>query len=132
DSQAGHSRPDSQSGHSRPDWKSGPRGKKKPQTRNPNTGIVVRFADEHVVVVEKPAGLTTMRHGHEAAEFGTRGQRYLPQTLADLLPPLLAAQGKRRRRVQAVHRLDRDTSGLVVFALTPEATRHLGTQFRTH
>ena len=46
---------------------------------------VIRFADSHIVVVEKPAGLTTMRHAHEAAEFGSRGRRFLPPTLADLL-----------------------------------------------
>jgi 23S rRNA pseudouridine1911/1915/1917 synthase len=34
--------------------------------------------------------------------------------------------------VRAVHRLDKDTSGLVVFARTPEAERHLGIQFRRH
>jgi 23S rRNA pseudouridine1911/1915/1917 synthase len=34
--------------------------------------------------------------------------------------------------VRPVHRLDKDTSGLVVFALTPEAERHLGRQFRAH
>jgi 23S rRNA pseudouridine1911/1915/1917 synthase len=34
--------------------------------------------------------------------------------------------------VFAVHRLDRDTSGLVVFARTPEASSHLGKQFRAH
>src|SRR5262249_36629012 len=34
--------------------------------------------------------------------------------------------------VLAVHRLDRDTSGLVVFARTKEAERHLGRQFRAH
>src|SRR5947209_4819580 len=33
----------------------------------------LRYADGDIVVVEKPAGLTTMRHAHEAAEFGKRG-----------------------------------------------------------
>src|SRR5262249_27374264 len=33
---------------------------------------------------------------------------------------------------RAVHRLDRDTSGLVVFARTPEAEAELGKQFRAH
>jgi 23S rRNA pseudouridine1911/1915/1917 synthase len=88
----------------------------------------IRHADAHVVVVDKPAGLTTMRHPEEAAEFGARGRRFLPPTLADLLPGLLS----RRGRVRAVHRLDKDTSGLVVFALTAEAERHLGRQFRAH
>ena len=36
------------------------------------------------------------------------------------------------RQVRAVHRLDRDTSGLIVFARTAEAQQHLEQQFRTH
>lgn len=122
---------------------------------------VIRYADAHVAVVEKPVGLTTMRHAEEAAEFGSRARRFLPTTLADLLPNLLATYeaGKRRSgrakgrhkskgkpnspapplapsphrsSVRAVHRLDKETSGLVVFARTPEAERHLGQQFRAH
>jgi 23S rRNA pseudouridine1911/1915/1917 synthase len=94
---------------------------------------VIRYADDHVVVVNKPAGLTTMRHADEAAEFGRRARRFLPPTLADLLPALLA-RGKpgRPTPVLAVHRLDKETSGLVVFARTPQAESHLGRQFRGH
>lgn len=94
---------------------------------------VIRYADAHVVVVEKPAGMTTMRHPEEAAEFGSRARRFLPTTLADLLPPLLA-KGRTgpQPRVRAVHRIDNETSGLVVFARTVEAERHLGQQFRNH
>src|SRR5205807_912262 len=69
----------------------------------------------------------------EAAEFGTRARRYLPPTLADLLPDLLAGQQPgRRARVRAVHRLDKDTSGLVVFARTQAAEKALGQQLRAH
>ena len=89
---------------------------------------VIRYADDHLVVVDKPAGLTTMRHPHEAAEFGARAQRFLPKTLADLLPALLPSPA----RLRAVHRLDRDTSGLVVFARTAASERGLGQQFRAH
>lgn len=90
--------------------------------------------------MDKPSGLTTMRHPEEAAEFG-RGRHFLPKTLADLLPDLLARQRSPRRgspapprrdSVYPVHRIDKETSGLVVFALTPEAERHLGNQFRKH
>lgn len=88
---------------------------------------IVRYSDAYVVVVDKPPGLTTMRHPHEAAEFGARGRRYLPATLADSLPGLIGG-GK----VRAVHRLDKDTSGLVVFARTVAAERRLGCQFRAH
>lgn len=90
--------------------------------------INVRYQDEHIVVVEKPAGLTTMRHADEREEFGARGKRFLPKTLADWLPQVLAAPGQ----IFAVHRLDRDTTGLIVFARTKVAERELGKQFRAH
>jgi len=96
-------------------------------------GPVIRYVDGQVVVVEKPAGLTTMRHAEDVSEFGARAQRFLPPTLADLLPGLLAktSQG-RRAQVRAVHRLDKDTTGLVVFARTVAAESNLGRQFRAH
>jgi 23S rRNA pseudouridine1911/1915/1917 synthase len=93
----------------------------------------IRFADEHIVVVDKPAGLTTMRHKEEVREFGQRARRFLPATLADLLPELLAAKHPGKpAAVRAVHRIDKETSGLVVFARTVEAERELGRQFRAH
>src|SRR4051794_2374314 len=61
----------------------------RPAPRPPD-GIVDRFQGAQVVVADKPPGLTTMRHADEAAEFGARAKRFLPPTLADLLPPLLA------------------------------------------
>lgn len=107
-----------------------------PQPSLRGTGLPkprIRYADEHIVIVEKPFGMTTVRHADEAAEFGQRGQRFLPPTLADVLPSLLAGfRPGKPGRLRAVHRLDRDTSGLVVFARTPEAERHLGQQFRIH
>jgi 23S rRNA pseudouridine1911/1915/1917 synthase len=115
-----------------PDSSSSARRKKGKQ-RDLNAKTVIRYADAQLVVVDKPAGLTTMRHEHEAAEFGARGRRFLPPTLADQLPELLAAgRPGPQPRVRAVHRIDKETSGLVVFARTPEAERHLGEQFRGH
>ncbi len=97
-----------------------------PREQLPAPALV--HVDEQIVVVEKPAGLTTMRHAEEAAEFGDRAKRFLPTTLADMLPRLLGDN----RPARAVHRLDRDTSGLVVFARTKEAVSDLGKQFRAH
>ena len=94
---------------------------------------ILRHIDEHLVIVDKPSGLTTMRHAEEAAELGRRGKRFLPTTLADLLPALIAEEtGEPRRPVIAVHRIDKETSGLVVFARTKAAESHLGEQFRAH
>jgi 23S rRNA pseudouridine1911/1915/1917 synthase len=93
----------------------------------------IRYLDSHIVAVDKPPGLTTMRHPGEAAEFGARARKYLPKTLADLLPAMLAGRTKGKPpHVRAVHRLDKETSGLVVFALTPEAEGQLGKMFRSH
>ncbi|HEY1860904.1 MAG TPA: hypothetical protein VGG61_11145, partial [Gemmataceae bacterium] len=69
---------------------------------------VVRYVDECVVVVGKPAGLTTVRHAEEAAEYGARARKFLPPTLADLLPQLLARKHARAAKpVRAVHRIDK-------------------------
>jgi 23S rRNA pseudouridine1911/1915/1917 synthase len=87
------------------------------------------YSDDAIVVVDKPAGLTTMRHPEEAEEFGERGKKFLPVTLADLLPSMLGRPGK---AVRAVHRIDRDTSGLVVFARIRPAEVHLTEQFKAH
>jgi len=88
-----------------------------------------------VVVVEKPAGMTTTRHAEERHWPARR--RQLEPTLDELLPGILAKIEKRKRKgppppVRAVHRLDRDTSGLMVFARSVAAERHLMQQFRRH
>lgn len=96
--------------------------------------IRIVYRDDDIVVVDKPPGLTTVRHRHEAAAFGKRAQRFLPATLVDLLPALLKSRrtnkGRPPARVRAVHRLDKDTSGLLVLALTAAAESQLGKQFR--
>src|SRR5262245_44943718 len=93
--------------------------------------IRVRHLDEHIVVVDKPAGLTTVRHAAEVEEVSRRARKFLPPTLVDLLPHVLPAK-ERRGRLRAVHRLDKETSGLVVLARTAAAESHLGKQFRAH
>jgi 23S rRNA pseudouridine1911/1915/1917 synthase len=103
-----------------------------PRKRRETANAKIRYVDPHVVVVDKPAGLTTMRHAQEAAEFGRRAQRFLPATLADLLPTMLTRGKSKSGSVRAVHRLDKDTSGMVVFARNVHAERNLGRQFRGH
>lgn len=105
-----------------------------PPQRETNA-IVIRYLDAHVVVVEKPSGLNTVRHPAELQLSSKR--KALNPTLQDLLPPQIAqAQGRVRKgplpRLRVVHRIDKATSGLVVFARTPEAERSLGLQFRKH
>jgi 23S rRNA pseudouridine1911/1915/1917 synthase len=119
------------SGKSPSDKRPGPKRASRPHYSGP--APVVRYADDQVVVVDKPSGLTTMRHADEALEYGKRAQRFLPATLQDLLPSLLPqTRGGEPPTVRAVHRLDKETSGLVVFAGTRAAESHLGKQFRAH
>jgi 23S rRNA pseudouridine1911/1915/1917 synthase len=78
----------------------------------PGEPFTIAFQDEHLIVVDKAAGVVV----HPA-----RGHR--EQTLAQLLGPLLA--GGEPERAGIVHRLDRDTSGLLVVARSDEALRRL-------
>jgi 23S rRNA pseudouridine1911/1915/1917 synthase len=97
--------------------------------------ITVRFIDEHVIVVEKPAGISTVRHPAEREWSDER--RALVPTLDDLvlrqigLLPHKKGSGP-RPRLRIVQRLDKETSGLVVFARTVDAERGLGRQFKRH
>jgi 23S rRNA pseudouridine1911/1915/1917 synthase len=104
--------------------------------------VRIRFLDAHLVVVEKPSGMTSVRHAEE--RHWSRQRKQIQPTLEDLLPRLIAkkqSRGQRGRRgarpgklppVRPVHRLDRDTSGLMVFARSSQAERHLQQQFRRH
>jgi 23S rRNA pseudouridine1911/1915/1917 synthase len=95
--------------------------------------LVIRHLDAHVVVVEKPSGVCTVRHPSER-DWPQRRKELSP-TLEDLLPPQIAqAEGRSERGpwLRIVHRLDKDTSGLVVLARTVLAESALGKQFHAH
>ena len=104
-----------------------------PRTAHPDR-LVVRHLDEHVVVVEKPAGVNTVRHPAELEWSEER--RELDPTLQDLTQWAVAHKLDRDARdlprLRIVHRLDKETSGLVVFARSVLAERELGLQFRKH
>jgi 23S rRNA pseudouridine1911/1915/1917 synthase len=75
--------------------------------------FAVAFEDEHLLVVDKPAGLVV--HPARGHRTGT-----LAQALAGR-----AAGGEEPYRAGIVHRLDRDTSGLLVVAKSDEVHRAL-------
>ncbi|HEY0515683.1 MAG TPA: RluA family pseudouridine synthase [Solirubrobacteraceae bacterium] len=74
--------------------------------------FTIAYEDEHLLVIDKGAGLVV----HPA-----KGHR--EDTLAQLLAPLLA--GGEAERAGIVHRLDRDTSGLMVVARSEQAHAQL-------
>jgi 23S rRNA pseudouridine1911/1915/1917 synthase len=105
-------------------------GRAAPRPRQPDQ-IVIRHLDDDIVVVEKPSGLCTVRHPSEREWSEQR--KALSLTLEDMVPRLIAQrEGKRGPRLRVVHRLDKETSGLVVFARTVPAERALGKQFHAH
>jgi RluA family pseudouridine synthase len=70
------------------------------------------LADDDLLVVNKPAGLLTLPHGYQLEQ----------PFLVDILKPIYGS-------LWVVHRLDRDTSGVILFARNGEAHRQLNTQF---
>ena len=83
-------------------------------------GIRIVFEDEDIIVVDKPAGLLTI---------ATETER--EKTLYAWLRKR-ANQKKPAQRIFIVHRLDREASGLVVFAKSIEAKQGLQEQFKCH
>ena len=76
------------------------------------TGLIV-YVDEAILVVNKPYGLLSIQDGYD-------------KTLPHLKTIFEPAYGP----IWMVHRLDRDTSGIVVLARTQEAHRNLNHQFQ--
>jgi RluA family pseudouridine synthase len=73
------------------------------------------FEDDHVLIVNKPADLLTIPDRFDA-------------TKPSLYGALTTVYGK----IFIVHRLDRETSGIIIFAKNEDAHRHLSIQFEKH
>ena len=91
-------------------------------TPQPELQVPIVYEDASVLAVDKPAGMPT--HGFSGRDDGT-----LANFLAAERPSLLNV-GKSRWEPGLVHRLDRDTSGLVLIAKTQFAFEQLVRQFR--
>jgi len=85
--------------------------------------VPIRYEDEHLAVVSKPAGILT--HPTERRRVGALVNRLLGMDLT-----LAGAGGPLRPGI--VHRLDAGTSGLMVVAKTDEAYALLSAMFRRH
>lgn len=96
-----------------------------PETPQPQAmAIDVVYEDEHLLVVDKPAGLVV--HPGAGNRDGTLVNGLLAHThgkLSSIGAPL---------RPGIVHRIDKDTSGLLVVAKTDDAHRILARQFAQH
>lgn len=83
----------------------------------------VVFEDQHLIVINKPAGLVV----HPAP--GHRDQTLVNALLAHCGASLSGIGGARRPGI--VHRLDKETSGLLVVAKTDQAHKGLSSQFKS-
>ena len=82
----------------------------------PGRDLFIVHRDEHLVVAWKPAGMLSVQAGRSGGHLNVIG----------LLGKLLGSP------VLPVHRLDQDTSGLMMAARTPSAQSHLKAQLEVH
>jgi len=83
--------------------------------------LTVVFEDGEIIVVDKPAGLLV--HPSNTQKSGT---------LLNAVCHHLKSNGQANIRPGLIHRLDRNTSGLIVLAKTERAHRILAKQFTSH
>jgi RluA family pseudouridine synthase len=83
-------------------------------------GIAILYEDKDILVVDKPAGLLAVATEREKA-------RTAHSILTDYIR---IGCGRSRKRLFVVHRLDRDTSGTLIFAKSEEAKFRLQDQWK--
>ena len=102
--------------------------------------VKIQFIDKHIVVVEKPSGMLSIRRKSEYAwPWEKRNQQ---PTLDECVPRIISEYAAKKNKKQRdhrrhpklfpVHRLDRDSSGLLVFARNEEAQTKIIQQFAQH
>ncbi len=93
----------------------------RPQARKVAGRLRVLHEDPHVLIVDKPAGLLTQpTPAHERDTLVSRATRYL------------SIRHGGRTFLGVVHRLDKDTTGALALARSPEAIRAFQRLFRDH
>lgn len=89
-----------------------------PEKEQPDVDLPILYEDDDVIVVNKPSGLLTHAKGGLSDE----------PTVAEIIRPKTSFATD-TDRPGIVHRLDRDTSGLLIVAKNPESAAHLQRQF---
>ena len=89
-----------------------------PEKEQMDVDLPILYEDDDVIVVNKPSGLLTHAKGGLSDE----------PTVAEIIRPKTSFAAD-TDRPGIVHRLDRDTSGLLIIAKNPESAAHLQRQF---
>lgn len=102
--------------------------------------VNIRYVDTELVVVEKPSGMVTLRRKPDLVWSWAR--KNLQPTLDECVPRLIGKHAAERNeaetnsqllpRLLSVHRIDRDSSGLLVFARNKESQTRIIHQFAQH
>jgi 23S rRNA pseudouridine1911/1915/1917 synthase len=93
----------------------------RPYARPENIPLVVLFEDEHMVALDKPPGMAVHPGSGERSGTMANALSYRFGELSHLQGPL---------RPGIVHRLDKDTSGVILVAKSDEAHQALAAQFK--
>jgi 23S rRNA pseudouridine1911/1915/1917 synthase len=93
-----------------------------PRRRDPGAEVRIVFEDAHLVVVDKPAGVSSVPYEDER------------DTALDLVRDAWRRLGRpaTKTALHVVHRIDKDTSGLLCFAKTKRAEVGVAAQLRAH
>jgi len=92
--------------------------------------IPILHQDSHIVAINKPSGLVVHSDGKtKEPALSDWIAEHFPQA-ADVGEPIVLTDGSVINRPGIVHRLDRDTSGVMLIALSQEGFNHLKRQFQ--
>jgi len=97
-----------------------PKKVKKPSKRHQPSGMTILFEDDDIIVVDKISGLLSMSNAKtrdRTAYFALNNY-------------VRKGNAKSRKRIYIVHRLDRDTSGVLVFAKSEQNKRYLQDEWK--
>lgn len=89
---------------------------------------IIVFEDDTILVVEKPSGMPSV----PGLDGRTSLLELLSVTSSERSSFVTSSERSESRHLHPVHRLDMDTSGIMVFAKTPEAAVNLRKQFEEH
>lgn len=102
--------------------------------------VKIVYVDKELIIAEKPAGMVTLRRKPDLAWSWAR--KNMQPTLDECIPRLIGKHAAKKNETEqnsqklpklfSVHRIDRDSSGLLVFARNKDAQSRIIHQFAQH
>lgn len=92
--------------------------------------IEILYEDSHILAINKPAGLMVHDDGRSEGPLLTDWLVKKYPRIKNVGETMLTPEGEEIKRPGIVHRLDRETSGVMLIAKTKKGFEHLKTQFQ--